>query len=692
MFTELRPYQQDIVDKTLNTTKSTLIQIPTGGGKTLISKEIAIKLINDFGKQVLFVAPKIVLMQQTAEVFKNLKPHILHGTSKFDKNHHTLISTIQTASRRDINPDVIIIDEIHYGYDGVMIEKLIKDKPNLRIIGLSATPYDINGYLLKGFDVVLNQYDMKYMIQNGYLVPIRSFVLVSPDLSNVKILAGDYETNELSKAMSKNKIILEIVKTSKPFIENSNKVIVFAVDINHAELLKIAFCEEGFVAAALHSNLSKEQVDLEIDRFKKGYTKILVSVLMLTTGFDVPETDVAIIARPTKSQNLYKQMVGRIARLSKDKKYGVLLDCGNVIQNLGKPLDPIIEKDELDKKTQKLLCKKCDSEHIKLKKAKDHLYWECQDCGDIKELEKKNQYKCENCKKEYGFEGDFELVNNKLYLNCACGYETLISEFKGNEKFIEVESDSNIEEEFKKFIVTYIFFIKKYFGVNALLNKKVRTIILELKDEYYSNPSIYTDEEIKRKVFQDNQKLFEKKRNNSQNIEFLSFEEAKKYIKKLNIYSRKIWNDFKKSDEFPSFLPKKPEIEYKNKGWVDFNNWVGKKDINEYLSFEEARSFARSLKLTSKRKWELYCNGELTKYEKKPNNIPTNPYIYNNYGFLDFNDWLGAKKEYSIEQICLETNLTYDAVILRAKANTFILNDKSIISIPLAKRIIELIK
>ena len=166
MFTELRPYQQDIVDKTLNTTKSTLIQIPTGGGKTLISKEIAIKLINDFGKQVLFVAPKIVLMQQTAEVFKNLKPHILHGVNKFDKNHHTLISTIQTASRRDIKPDVIIIDEIHYGYDGVMIEKLIKDKPNLRVIGLSATPYDQNGYLLKGFEEILNQYDMKYMIQN----------------------------------------------------------------------------------------------------------------------------------------------------------------------------------------------------------------------------------------------------------------------------------------------------------------------------------------------------------------------------------------------------------------------------------------------------------------------------------------------------------------------------------------------
>ena len=52
-------------------------------------------------------------MQQTAEVFKGLKPHIIHGTKKYDKNHHTLISTIQTAYRRDINPDVIIIDEIH---------------------------------------------------------------------------------------------------------------------------------------------------------------------------------------------------------------------------------------------------------------------------------------------------------------------------------------------------------------------------------------------------------------------------------------------------------------------------------------------------------------------------------------------------------------------------------------------------
>ena len=102
MFTELRDYQKDIVNKVLENTKSTLIQLPTGAGKTIISKEIAIGLINKFNKKILFIAPKIVLMDQTLETFKGLKPQKVHGSNnKFDKNHHILISTLQTASRRN---------------------------------------------------------------------------------------------------------------------------------------------------------------------------------------------------------------------------------------------------------------------------------------------------------------------------------------------------------------------------------------------------------------------------------------------------------------------------------------------------------------------------------------------------------------------------------------------------------------
>ena len=326
-----------------------------------------------------------------------LKPQKVHGyNNKFDKDHHILISTLQTASRRNsLNPDVIIIDEIHFGYEKKMLNKIMEYNQKARIIGLSATPYDENGYPLKGFDVIINDYDLTYMIKNKYLVPLRSYILVKPDLSNVSIIAGDYELNQLSEAVSKNTVIMEIVTTSKPYIEKSLKTIVFAVDINHAELLKTAFQNEGFPTESLHSK-SEEDDNEVIERFKKGYIKVLVSVLKLTTGFDVPETDLAIIARPTKSQNLYKQMVGRVLRIAPNKKNAILLDCGNVIENLGKPLEPIIPKDELEKKIQKLKCKHCESENIKLKKSSSNLYWECQDCGHKEDLENRNHYKCKN--------------------------------------------------------------------------------------------------------------------------------------------------------------------------------------------------------------------------------------------------------------------------------------------------------
>ncbi|MGJ0380048.1 DEAD/DEAH box helicase, partial [Aliarcobacter cryaerophilus] len=443
IFKKPYPYQQDIIDKTIEFKGNTLIQLPTGGGKTLISYSIAIELCNKYNNQILFIAPKINLMEQTLNTFKNSKPQKIHKNTPYDKNHPILISTIQTASRRDLNPDVIIIDEIHYGFDGKMIENLIKDKPNIRIIGLSATPYDRNGRLLQGFDLVINKYDMKYMIENEYLVPLESYVLVRQNLKNVKLTAGDYNLSQLSKVVSNNNTILEIIRTSKEFIEKSKKTIVFAVDINHCELLTEAFKNEGFNAKSLHSNNDRDEFET-IENFKKGYIKVLVSVLKLTTGFDVPDTDLAIIARPTKSQILYKQMVGRVLRKAPNKKIAILLDCGNVIEELGDPLEPIKENfnNNIDMKN-KTTCSSCNSENIKLRKKEDNYYWECLECYTIKELENKNLYKCAGCEKSHTYKSNFVHIDNKLFLNCDCKSLTLVSQYYGNEEFIEFSSSNN---------------------------------------------------------------------------------------------------------------------------------------------------------------------------------------------------------------------------------------------------------
>jgi len=176
---KLREYQQDIVTQTIKSNKHTLIQVPTGGGKTVISRFIAFDLSYKQNKQILFVAPKLVLMEQTLKAFKDINPQKVHGSEYYNPKHKVLVSTLQTASRREeLQPDVIIIDEIHHGYDGSMIEKLIQNKPNTRVIGLSATPYDRKGKLLKGFELILDKYDMNYMIEHNFLVGLKPYVLV----------------------------------------------------------------------------------------------------------------------------------------------------------------------------------------------------------------------------------------------------------------------------------------------------------------------------------------------------------------------------------------------------------------------------------------------------------------------------------------------------------------------------------
>lgn len=497
---EKRNYQIDIINEVLSLEVNTLIQLPTGGGKTYIATEIIKKLTDLFGehKQVLFIAPKIILMEQTLKAFEKekLRPEKVHGQSKFNIDNRVLVSTIHTASRRNkLKPDVIIIDEIHYGFNGEMLKILIDNNPNARLVGLSATPYDQYGKKLKGFKYIDN-IDVSFLMKNNFLVEkLRQFELVKQDLSKIKIIAGDYDKKQLGEVVCNTNTILEIIETTKEVILNSKKTIVFAVDINHAEILTEAYINAGFKAKALHSKSHKDEfgeaieINEEIEAFRRGQTKVLVSVLMLTTGFDVPDTDCAVIARPTKSQNLYKQMVGRILRKSDNKHEAILLDCGNVIKNLGMPLDPI--KEMLNSENnQQLHCKNCESENIKLVKNNKELYWECLDCGFRKKVDS-GSYKCESCKEVYGYDAEFIRENNKLKLICKCGHGTTISEYTTEELIEIIKSDKvtnpDIYQENISEIIDEkkedIFKLKKEALNPKVFNKKAKDRLYEIAKE-----------------------------------------------------------------------------------------------------------------------------------------------------------------------------------------------------------------
>ena len=121
---------------------------------------------------------------------------------------------------------------------------------------------------------------------------------------------------------------------------------------------------------------------------------------------------------------------------------------------------------------------------------------------------------------------------------------------------------------------------------------------------------------------------------------FLSFKEAREFVRSLGLKGTPDWDKYCKSGNKPDNIPSNPDRSYKNKGWKGMGDWTGTGNIRnkEFRNFESARTFVRSLGLKSRKEWEEY-----RKSGNKPDNIPSAPgQIYKNTGWMGFGDWLGT--------------------------------------------------
>jgi exonuclease I len=124
--------------------------------------------------------------------------------------------------------------------------------------------------------------------------------------------------------------------------------------------------------------------------------------------------------------------------------------------------------------------------------------------------------------------------------------------------------------------------------------------------------------------------------------EYKPFEEARDFVHKLKLKSRKEWRIYCKSGQKPEDIPSTPEKTYNQDGWRGFGDWIGTGNVANFLikykSFEEARNFVHKLKLKSAKEWKDYC-----KSGHKPEDIPANPNrTYNQDGWKGYGDWLGT--------------------------------------------------
>jgi len=130
------------------------------------------------------------------------------------------------------------------------------------------------------------------------------------------------------------------------------------------------------------------------------------------------------------------------------------------------------------------------------------------------------------------------------------------------------------------------------------------------------------------------------------------FEEARAAIRMLDLKSVTEWQQFckgtfPKKGALPSDIPATPERTYSGTGWEGYGDWLGTGTmaprLRSYRSFQQARAFARGLKLTSNREWLAFCKGKLPKLGRLPSDIPACPnQTYADEGWKGMGDWLGT--------------------------------------------------
>lgn len=359
----LRDYQEEAVNKsveflTSNTNKNALIVLPTGSGKSLVIASIAKKL----DSHVLVFQPSKEILEQN---FNKLISYGVMDCSIYSASFNSKnISRITFATIGSVKnkPELfqhfkyIIIDECHFVNPKKGMYKDFLEQIPSKILGLTATPYRLvtdgfGGSILKFltrtrpkvFDNLIYYSQIKDLLNKGHLSKLDYFDIKAVNISQLKLNSTGADFTDDS------------VKSHYKDIDFSNKlkdIIIRLIGVERKSILVFTrFIEEAkhlvdnlneISSAIVTGKTKKKDREIILDDFKNGKIRVIANVGVLTTGFDYPELDTIVLARPTRSLALYYQMVGRAIRPHDSKKSGYIVDLCQTYKRFGKVEDLIL--------------------------------------------------------------------------------------------------------------------------------------------------------------------------------------------------------------------------------------------------------------------------------------------------------------------------------------------------------------
>ena len=334
---DLRPYQSaasDAIFAEWRENHSTLVVMPTGGGKTILFADVIRRM---FPRRALVLAHREELIFQARDKIQRvtgLQADVEMGEYRaegglFDAAR-VVVSTIQTqCSGGDgggrmgkFDPQrfgVLIIDEAHHAtsqsYRRVI--DYYRTNPALKVLGVTATPDRADEEALgQVFQSVAFDYDVLDAINDGWLVPIEQQMVhvEGLDYSSIRTTAGDLNGGDLAAVLEAEKNLQQMASASVAII-GQRRALVFNASVKAAEMTAEFFNRHRpGMASWVCGKTDKEERRTVLADFAAGKVQVVCNCGVLTEGFDDPGVEVVIMGRPTKSRSLYSQMVGRSTR------------------------------------------------------------------------------------------------------------------------------------------------------------------------------------------------------------------------------------------------------------------------------------------------------------------------------------------------------------------------------------------
>jgi ATP-dependent helicase IRC3 len=321
-----------------------VVCLPTGAGKTVIFSQLA-RLAR---RQVLVLAHREELLSQAQSKLQQALQgaHVVaieRGAERAPEDARVLVCSIRSLHEerlarvlRGRDFGLLIYDECHHA----------AADDNLRVLRqLGAFDADWTGTLLgftattaradgKGLDSVFERIvysrALPELIGDGYLSPLRGFrISTAADLTRLSATGVDFREDELAEAVDieeRNALVARSIQE----LARDRRTIAFCVTVNHARNLCRSLNVLGVPAGIVHGAMPSADRTRALADFRAGTTQVLCNVAVLTEGFDDPGVSCIAMARPTRSEGLYAQCVGRGTRLYEAKKDCLILDFVDV--------------------------------------------------------------------------------------------------------------------------------------------------------------------------------------------------------------------------------------------------------------------------------------------------------------------------------------------------------------------------